>query len=61
MLKIIESWLEERQNKKLVRACLGNKDKAARLVTYEKSRNKWLTRRQAINLAFERLEEDRSR
>ena len=61
MFNFIENWQEKREFKKLVRACLGNKEKATRLMGYEICRNRYITKREAIDLAFERLEIDRSR
>lgn len=61
MLQFAEKWLQKREMRKLVRACLGNKEKAERLIKYEFGKMKWLTKRQATKMAFDRLEKDRSR
>ena len=61
MLKLIESCLFKRELRKLIRACLGNKDKAQRLITFELNKNHKITKRQATKVAFDRLEKDRSR
>lgn len=45
----------------LVRACFGDRGKAARLIAYELKLSPGLSEREARSRAFSRLEKDRSR
>lgn len=51
----------DKEMQKLIRACLGDKAKAIRLIEYEKQKNRSLKTIDTINMAFERLENDRKR
>lgn len=47
--------------RRLTGACFGNRDKADRLIQYEKNRHQGITHAEAVRRALERLETDRGR
>ncbi len=60
MFSKIFGWLFKSKESRLIGACFGDRAKASRLISYEQTKAPHISRNEAIDRAFSRLEWDRS-